>query len=134
MQAEDKITIMLNTDSKKIAACARMMTQSDPWITLGMDYSHCLKAFDGLGPCKEMYVIEVGDQLAGFVVLQLCGTFKGYIQTICMSEDYRGKGLGKSSCCFVKKRFLKSHRTSSSVFLLLIQERSNCMKRVASRE
>jgi [ribosomal protein S18]-alanine N-acetyltransferase len=114
MKAEEKITITLTTDSQKIAVCAQMMTQSDPWITLRMDYSHCLKAFDNLGPCKEMYVIEYENQLAGFVILQLCGTFKGYIQTICISEAHRGKGLGKKLLKFCEEKIFK---ISPNIFL-----------------
>lgn len=125
MEAEEKINIILNMDPEKIAASARMMTQSDPWITLGMDYSQCLKAFDGLGPCKEMYVIEYENNLAGFVILQLCGTFKGYIQTICISEDYRGKGLGKKLLLFCEENIFK---ISPNIFLCVSSFNTGAIK------
>ena len=43
----------------------------------------------------------------GFVIIQMDGTFKGYIQTICVSEDFRGKGLGKKLLNFCEERILK---------------------------
>ncbi len=35
------------------------------------------------------------------------GTFKGYIQTICIKEDFRGKGLGKQLLTFCEDRILQ---------------------------
>jgi ribosomal protein S18 acetylase RimI-like enzyme len=97
--------INLTTDPQKIAACATMMSQTDPWITLVLDYAQCLKAFDG--PCKEIYILEKGNEPAGFAILQICGTFKGYIQTLCIKEGYRGKGLGHKVLLFCEERIFK---------------------------
>jgi [ribosomal protein S18]-alanine N-acetyltransferase len=93
MEMKDKVLIRLTTEPSDIAVCARMMSLTDPWITLDMDYELCLKAFDG--ECKEIYVIEKDNVIAGFVILQTAGTFSGYIQTICVDEAFRGMGLGK---------------------------------------
>jgi [ribosomal protein S18]-alanine N-acetyltransferase len=105
MVPEEKITINITSDQAKFRLCAEMMSKTDPWITLGMDYENCLKAFDG--SCKEIYVIEIMDDIAGFVILQVCGTFSGYIQTICISKNYRGKGYGTKLLEFCEKRVLK---------------------------
>jgi len=105
MVPEEKLVINLTTDLKKIVVCATMMSKSDPWITLDMNYDQCLKAFEG--HCKEIYVVEIDNEIAGFVILQICGTFAGYIQTICMSEAYRGKGYGKKLLQFCEERILK---------------------------
>src|SRR5665647_1952715 len=88
-----KNLIRQTTDYKDFEICAKMMSASDPWITLGMNYEQCLMAFEG--EYKEVYIIEYENQLAGFIILQVCGTFSGYIQTICIDEAFRGKGLGK---------------------------------------
>ncbi|TAL80176.1 MAG: GNAT family N-acetyltransferase [Bacteroidetes bacterium] len=82
-----------------------MMSKTDPWITLGMNFDHCLRAFDG--SCKEIYVVESGKDIAGFVIIQICGTFSGYIQTICISEHYRGRGFGTKLLKFCEERILK---------------------------
>jgi len=105
LKVEGKFNIVLTNDPQQIAVCAQMMTQTDPWITLQFKYEQCLKAFEG--PCKELYVMMNEKEIAGFVVLQLCGTFKGYIQTICIREDYRGKGLGKTLLRFCEERIFK---------------------------
>ena len=105
MVPKETITISITTDPQKLAVCAMMMSKTDPWITLEMNYDQCLKAFDG--SCKEIYVLETENQIAGFVILQVCGTFSGYIQTICIGEDYRGKGFGTKLLQFCEDRILK---------------------------
>jgi ribosomal-protein-alanine N-acetyltransferase len=104
MQGMD-IIIANTSDQKDFEICASMMTRTDPWITLGMDYGQCLKAFDG--DCKEIYVARSGGEIEGFVILQVCGTFSGYIQTICISENHRGKGIGTRLIGFCEKRTLE---------------------------
>ena len=105
MKKQENAIISQTTDPKEFAVCARMMSVTDPWITLKMDYEQCLKAFDG--SYREIYIIAVDMAIAGFVILQTCGTFSGYIQTICIGEDYRGKGLGRKLLGFCEKRILK---------------------------
>ena len=104
MEPKENITINLTIDPQNIPVCALMMAKSDPWITLGMNYDQCLKAFDG--SLKEIYIIENEKEIAGFVIIQIGGTFKGYIQTICIGEAYRGKGLGKKLLQFCEERIL----------------------------
>ena len=104
MIPEEKLHIRLVTDTGVFNDCARMMEASDPWITLGMNYQQCRLAFDG--PCKEIYVAEFENKLAGFVILQVCGTFKGYIQSICVDEGCRGRGIGKQMLQFCERRIL----------------------------
>jgi len=101
----EKFIIRQTTDSKDFEFCAQMMSATDPWITLQMDYGLCLKAFEG--ECKEIYIIEYDNNTAGFIILQTAGTFSGYIQTICIGEAFRGKGLGKILLRYCEKRVLK---------------------------
>ena len=105
MESLDNIEYRLTTDPQDFSVCAMMMAKSDPWITLGMDDGLCLKAFEG--PSKEIYIIDKDNEIAGFVILQTSGTFKGYIQTLCISESYRGRGLGKRLLQFCEDRILK---------------------------
>jgi ribosomal protein S18 acetylase RimI-like enzyme len=104
MKSENKTTIIQTTDPQDFIACAIMMAKSDPWITLGMNYDQCIKAFEG--DLKEIYVVLTNKEITGFVILQMGGTFKGYIQTICISEAYRGKGIGKKLLQYCEKRIL----------------------------
>lgn len=112
MPVKDKFTISLTNDSGKFGVCALMMSLSDPWITLGIDYDACLGAFDG--PCKEVNVLEKGKEIAGFVILQVGGTFSGYIQTICIRAKNRGEGLGKGLLKFCEDRI---HKISPNIFI-----------------
>lgn len=105
MNPVDNLVFVLTKNHDEISVCAEMMYTTDPWITLGMDYEQCLKAFEG--SCKEIYVVKDSNQIAGFVILQVCGTFSGYIQTICISEQYRGKGIGRKLLGFCEERVLK---------------------------
>jgi ribosomal protein S18 acetylase RimI-like enzyme len=105
MEISDVMVIELTNDPMDFAYCAQMMTRTDPWITLEMDYDQCMPAF--CGKEKEIYVAKIEDDIAGFVVLQIGGTFKGYIQTVCVGEDYRGKGIGRKLLQFCEERILK---------------------------
>src|SRR4249920_1661073 len=92
IQRGNKYEISLTEDSSEIAICAGMMSETDPWITLNIDLAYCRKAFDG--PWKEVYTLKFEKEIAGFMIIQVCGTFSGYIQTLCIREGERGKGLG----------------------------------------
>ena len=123
MQSDNDYTISLTHDPEEFEVCARMMSLSDPWITLGIDYNKCLKAFEG--DCKEIYLLEDAKEIAGFVILQVCGTFKGYIQTICIDEKYRGKGLGKKLLHFSEERIAK---ISPNVFICVSSFNTGAVK------
>ena len=61
-------------------ACARLMSTSEPWLTLGRDFDACLALL--LNPAKEVLVAARGQSIDGFVILDLNGAFVGYLQTI----------------------------------------------------
>jgi [ribosomal protein S18]-alanine N-acetyltransferase len=104
MFPSENLKIKITSDPAVFPVCARMMTTTDPWISLEMDFEQCLKAFEG--SCKEICIAKSGNDIAGFVIMQTCGTFSGYIQTICVAENYRGKGIGTSLLEFCEKRIL----------------------------
>jgi len=108
----EKTVIRLTADPQNFSVCALMMSRTDPWITLEMNYENCLDAFKG--DCKEIYIIEVKNVIAGFIIIQTCGTFSGYIQTVCIDEPYRGMGFGKKLLQFCEERI---HKFSPNVFI-----------------
>jgi [ribosomal protein S18]-alanine N-acetyltransferase len=101
----DNISIELTTNPQDFAACAAIMYKTDPWITLGMNYDDCLKAFDGA--YKEVFVLKKDNETAGFVILQTQGSFKGYIQTLAINEAGRGMGYGTLILKFCEEHILK---------------------------
>lgn len=88
-----------------VATCARMMAASEPWITLGRDYdASCRTIAD---PVKEVYVAVAGDQIVGFLILNMNGEFAGYIQSVCVVPQARGQGIGTHLMAHVEARIFR---------------------------
>src|SRR5579859_2016853 len=85
-----KFKIEPTADDALLNNCALMMSQSDPWIRLKRNLSGCREAMRG--DDKEVYVAVEEGHLLGFIVLQMAGVFKGYIQSICVAPGRRGSG------------------------------------------
>lgn len=105
MWSEEKLIFLLSAVEEDKKTCAQMMVRTDPWITLQMDYAQCLKAFEGHS--KEFIVTKFENCIVGFAIVQTSGTFNGYIQTLCISEKYRGKGIGKKLLQYCENRILE---------------------------
>lgn len=88
-------------------ACARMMAASEPWITLRRGYEACLRVV--LDERRERHVAWAGDEVAGFVVLNLQGAFVGYVQTVCVAPGLRGRGVGTELLRFSEERIFRDH-------------------------
>lgn len=101
----EDIIIKQTTDPVDFVACANIMVQTAPWITLGMSLEDCSKAFEGA--YREVFVLRKGNEIAAFFIIQPQGSFKGYIQTIAVAEAYRGLGFGTRILDFCEDRILK---------------------------
>jgi ribosomal protein S18 acetylase RimI-like enzyme len=97
---------------EELEACARLMATTEPWITLRRGYaeSHAILADES----RERYVAYAGETLAGFLILNLKGPFVGYLQTVCLATEFRGRGLGTRLVGFAEERIFREHR---NVFL-----------------
>lgn len=84
--------------------CARLMSSSEPWLTLGRSYPESLERMRD--QTRERYVARLGSVLAGFLVINMKGAFVGYIQTVCVSPEFRNKGIGTKLVEFAEKRIL----------------------------
>jgi [ribosomal protein S18]-alanine N-acetyltransferase len=91
----------------EIDACARMMAESEPWITLQRDYPASLRNLSS-GE-KEIHVAVKGDEIFGFIVLNLHGGFVGYIQSICVAPRSRQQGIGRKLVAFAERRVFKDY-------------------------
>lgn len=92
--------------------CAKVMAESEPWITLRRGFDH---AFAGLtNPSLEVYVACVGKDLAGHIVVNMRGSFTGYIQVLAVAADWRSRGIGAQLVRFAERRIF---RDSPNVFL-----------------
>jgi len=92
--------------------CAALMATSDPWLTLGYGFDDLLRTLRL--PGRERYVAHAGGQFAGFLLLNLHGTFAGYIQTIGLAAQFRGSGRGAELVAFAEQRIFRDHQ---NVFL-----------------
>jgi ribosomal protein S18 acetylase RimI-like enzyme len=84
--------------------CARMMANSEPWITLRRDYDASLEIL--VDSSREVYLAMVGEEIVGFTVVNMQGAFVGYLQSICVAPQWRGKGVGSKMMDYVEKRIL----------------------------
>lgn len=100
------------SDRARAEECARLMITSEPWITLTRSSDSALGALQD--PGKELHVVLAGDDVAAFVLLDLRGPLAGYIQTICVRPDLRGRGLGTALIEWAEQRIV---RESPNVFL-----------------
>lgn len=118
-----ELSIEATSNPAIFAKCAAMMASSSPWTTMGISYEQCLLGFGG--SWRETYVLFYQQKLAGFVVIQPFGSFKGYIQTICISEEFRGKGFGKHLLHFCEAKILE---TSPNVFICVSSFNTGAIK------
>jgi [ribosomal protein S18]-alanine N-acetyltransferase len=90
---------------------ARLMADSEPWLTLGRSYEASLAILRD--PSREIYA-AYDRGLAGFIVLCMTGAFIGYIQTVVIHPDRRGEGIGSSLLEFAEQRIFQE---SPNVFM-----------------
>jgi [ribosomal protein S18]-alanine N-acetyltransferase len=92
--------------------CAALMAASEPWRTLGRTYDASLAVLDD--PTREVYWVEEAGQWAAFLVLFMGGPFRGYIQTVCLRDECRGRGVGSAVIAWAEQRIF---RESPNVFM-----------------
>lgn len=107
-----EMDVILQKDQKHFPKMASIMSSTEPWITLQRDQAACLASLQGEG--KEVYSLEENGEVIGVVVLQMNGSFRGYLQVLCIDEKYRGKGYGKAAMAYCEKRIFS---TSPNFFL-----------------
>lgn len=69
-----------------------MMASSEPWLTLHRTFDAALPVLRD--PGKETYIVRDDAGMAAFIILDMRGPLAGYIQTVCVRADQRGKGIG----------------------------------------
>jgi [ribosomal protein S18]-alanine N-acetyltransferase len=94
------------------SACARLMAGSEPWLTLGRSYERALDIVRD--PTREVTVAVGDERVVGFVIVCMAGPFVGYIQTVAVAAEERGRGLGARLVAHAEGRIF---RDSPNVFL-----------------
>ena len=109
---DDRVVVRPLAHDTEAAACAEIMSTTDPWITLGRTYEKSLAVLRD--PDAEVYVVVAGREVLGFLILLMRGAFTGYIRTVALRADWRGRGLGSELIAFAEQRIF---RESPNVFL-----------------
>jgi [ribosomal protein S18]-alanine N-acetyltransferase len=91
-------------------ACAELMASSDPWRQLGRTLEQSYRIVQD--PAREVYVaLEPSPgadvPLAGFIVVSMRGAFVGYIQSVAVRPEWRGRGLGTALIEAAERRILQ---------------------------
>jgi ribosomal-protein-alanine N-acetyltransferase len=85
--------------------CAEVMASSEPWITLRRSYKDCLKIVTD--PSREVHVATLDGEIVGFVILIMHGALVGFIQTIAVMSEWRGRGIGTRLLSFAEGRIFR---------------------------
>lgn len=110
--SEPRGTIRRLEGDADLSLCARMMAESEPWVTLGRTVESSRRNLQDSG--KEVYVLKDGDRVLGFVVIDLRGPFPGYLQTVCVHPGQRGRGHGARLIAHAEARIFQE---SPNVFM-----------------
>ncbi|HEX7401123.1 MAG TPA: GNAT family N-acetyltransferase [candidate division Zixibacteria bacterium] len=108
MKSEDEV---FNVEIRRLKSlveaetCARIMSDSEPWITLRRDYEDSLKTIQH--PSKDVYLALVNNEIKGFIILQMSGVFVGYLQTVAVLPEWRNRGIGSKMIKFAEDRIFK---------------------------
>jgi [ribosomal protein S18]-alanine N-acetyltransferase len=108
----EQVEIVPLCDEEDARVCARLMSTSEPWLTLGRTFEASLAVVSD--PTREVYLARDSQRIAGFLILCMTGAFVGYIQTICIDPRCRGQGLGSKLVAFAEERIL---RVSPNIFM-----------------
>jgi [ribosomal protein S18]-alanine N-acetyltransferase len=85
--------------------CARLMSDSDPWVTLGRGYKDCLARCRH--PEYELWIAreEAGVPL-GFILLHPRGVAGSpYVASVAVAPEARGRGAGTELMALAEKRW-----------------------------
>lgn len=87
---------------------ADLMASSEPWLTLRRGYADAMRLLKH--PAKQCFLIRSGGERAGFLVLDLNGPLGGYLQTIGVAPEMRGRGVGTAALRWAEGYIFKKHR------------------------
>ncbi len=88
------------------STCAKIMAGSEPWITLGMSGEHLLNTLND--PLNEVYAAKVKEEIVGTMVVQTRGALTGYLKSIAVKPDRRGRKLGEQMMAFIEKEIFST--------------------------
>ena len=97
--------IKLREDNSVNEECARIMADSEPWLTLKFDFNKIMGILND--PIYDVYTMYIDSELIGFSIVQLKGAFVGYIKTIAIKPAWRNKGFGRKFISYLEEEIFK---------------------------
>jgi ribosomal-protein-alanine N-acetyltransferase len=111
-QGEVSVEIRRLQGAEEAHECARLMADSEPWVTLRRTYDDSMRILND--PSREVYLAVVEEEMVGFTILQMRGAFVGYIQTVGVMPGWRNRGIGSRLIKFAEERIFSE---TPNVFL-----------------
>lgn len=105
MKNPDPAIRSVNTEKEKVI-CAEIMAGTEPWITLGMSSCHLRDSMND--SLNKVFAAYVQDEIVGTFVIQTEGAFSGYLKSIAVKSDWRGKNLGTIMMTFIENEIFSS--------------------------
>jgi len=100
---KEKATITPASDEERDWA-AKLMTGSEPWLTLGITLEQCMKSCHD--PEYLLYVAQVNGVPAGMILLHRRGVAGSpYVKSIAVAEAFRSHGVGEELMQFSENLF-----------------------------
>ena len=99
-----KMRLMSSDDAP---LCARLMSTTEPWTTIGRTYEESLALVND--PAKETWVAFHEERFIGFIILVLRGALVGYIQIVAVVPEARSSGAGSQMIRFAEERIFSHH-------------------------
>jgi ribosomal-protein-alanine N-acetyltransferase len=91
---------------------ARIMAESEPWVTLGTGYERSLHLLSNAS--QERFLAKEAGEPAGFLMISMQGAFVGYIQLLGVARNFRGRGVGRALIEYAEQRIF---RETPNVFI-----------------
>ncbi|WP_020612951.1 GNAT family N-acetyltransferase [Sediminispirochaeta bajacaliforniensis] len=85
---------------EELISCAKLMAESEPWITLGRGFEQTRKAVHDAS--SDLFISLAGEEFTGFIMVQMQGAFRGYIKSFGIMPSWRGRGIGTSLLSFAE--------------------------------
>jgi ribosomal protein S18 acetylase RimI-like enzyme len=86
----------------EVPQCAAMMSTTEPWTRLGMTPGRAENVLND--PVKEAFAARDANGVAGFVIIDMRGLLRGYINILCVRADCRGRGIGSALIARAEQR------------------------------
>src|SRR5690349_13756787 len=84
-------------------AAARLMSSTEPWITLGRKFENTIVSVTN--PNFEVYIAHADDEVIGLVMLAInVPLIRGYIAGLAVHRDRRDRGVGTQLMRFAEDR------------------------------